>query len=422
MSGLTTSGRRVRGIMTLTGNGTLLLGSLFATEASAIPVAVDAPYLIRADRLDNDYGFSSGDFITFGNNIVSPTSGTTGFGTTTNLTTGATVSRTTSFIGSTAIPLQFGRRIPYDADLTGPWTLTYTNGTDSKSVTTPSLVGVAKAPFANSVSMSGPALTPTVTWSYPSTVNGVVFGIFNLSKLNAAGTGPDYIWNPGLPGSANSYTIPAGVLNSTDRYLIDLYGFVERNPALPLSNANTQAWSESLFGINPVGSTLPIQLPTLSGGSFKYNFSVVSGIEYFIDPEIAIGYTYKIGLGDPDFATVTLPTGIGDNLFDIYGLDSSGHWTILGHDIMGGVSFDFGPSGVDEFKVLGIEVGAMLDPTNTQAFITGLTFLGNGRFTGTQTPIVIDTSVPEPGSLPLLVGVLGGLWFVRRMSSDATAE
>ena len=76
---------------------------------------------------------------------------------------------------------------------------------------------------------------------------------------------------------------------------------------------------------------------------------------------------------------------------------------------------NFGSGGVSRFRVLGVETGAALDPTDTTAFVTGLSFVGDGNFTGTQTPIVAN-AVPEPSSaLIWAVGVLG-LLGLRRTS------
>jgi len=103
-----------------------------------------------------------------------------------------------------------------------------------------------------------------------------------------------------------------------------------------------------------------------------------------------------------------LPTGIGDGLYDLYSVDALGHLHLLDHDLAGGVSFDFGPLGISELEVSGIELSAGLDPADTTAFVTGLTFISGGNFDGTQTRITADVSTPEPpGFIALGFGLVG---------------
>ena len=161
---------------------------------------------------------------------------------------------------------------------------------------------------------------------------------------------------------------------------------------------------------------------SLANGSYQFNMTVQAGQTYYIDPDVAIGYDYAIGtLGDPNFQSLDLPDNIGDGLYDIYGYDDAGQLLLLAQNWNGANVFDFGNGGLSRFRVLGIETAANINPANTTAFITGLTFTGSGMFTGTQTPITVTVNVPEPATPALVALALLCLGFVRRRSSGATA-
>ena len=156
----------------------------------------------------------------------------------------------------------------------------------------------------------------------------------------------------------------------------------------------------------------------LANGSYQYNMSVAPGQVYYNDPAVAVGYDYVIGAGDPSFRSVVLPTGIGDGLYDIFALGENGSTTLLAHGWAGGATFEFGASGVTGFRVGGIEVGAGLDPLDTTAFVTGLTF------TGTQTPLTVDVAaVPEPETYALfLAGLAAIVGTTRRRAGRSSSS
>jgi hypothetical protein len=174
-----------------------------------------------------------------------------------------------------------------------------------------------------------------------------------------------------------------------------------------VSGSYTDAAGNS-HGFYATPAQLPVNPPPPPGGSFLFDADVVAGVPIFIDPLVATGYEYEVGAGDPLFASVRLPFGIGDSL---YTLSFDG----LSFTLAGGDLFDFTkyfPGGISAFEVTGIEIGSGLDPTDSQAFPTELTFVRSGTFTGSMTPIV--AVVPEPATLALLSLGVAGLAASRR--------
>jgi hypothetical protein len=222
--------------------------------------------------------------------------------------------------------------------------------------------------------------------------------------------------SPGTTSYAFPTTLSTGQsLVIGNQYAIDFQAEITRTGDSNPTNNNSDILTRSIsfFDFTPqLSSVQPenIALPQVDGATGIYHFSVDtvgSDSITFIDPAVAIGYIYDIGAGDPNFQSVILPD-VGDGLFDL---------SFLGMDVSlaAGVQYFFPVGGVSEFKVTGIETSAGLDPADTSAFVTGLTFVGPGSFTGTMTPITTDLSaVPEPSSLAILATGLLGLVLVRR--------
>lgn len=130
----------------------------------------------------------------------------------------------------------------------------------------------------------------------------------------------------------------------------------------------------------------PAALPTgtTESGAFTFSVDVIANAEIFIDPEVTLGYEYEVGPGDPQFATVRLPIGIGDNRYTVIVNGKT-------FPLAAGVLFDFRehgyPAGVSKFRVTDIELEAALSPNDPYAFPTQLTFQASGRFTGTMQPL-----------------------------------
>ena len=80
--------------------------------------------------------------------------------------------------------------------------------------------------------------------------------------------------------------------------------------------------------------------------------------------------------------------------------------------------FDFPTGGVSAFTVTGIDPADGLDPADTTAFITGVTFVSDGTFNGTQTPITEVVATPEPGSIALLEQRIAGIAFISTRTAS----
>jgi hypothetical protein len=403
----------------------LLLGAASAAHAEAI--VIGTPFMNLENRKPNSMGTTPGAFIRFGAVSVRPNgdAGTTGVAD--NLSTNAP-NRTVFFNPSPTIPNFFSRTLADAPELRGTWRLTFSNpGYTSSSVDVNLGADVVQAPFVQSITLAGTGLEPTFSWAPPSgaTVNGYRVNIFDKNIINrdpAQGPlngglvfGRDF--NPGITSHtvrAADFSVPGYGFDPTHQYAIEISLLQTRDGSTRTSNDNLKAIARAYADFTPrVGDGPLVNLPVLlPDGSYQFDMVVVPGQLYFIDPDVAVGYDYAIGAGDPNFQSVVLPTDIGDGIYDLWGIAADGQATLLADDIAGGVSFDFGLGGVGKFRVTGIETDAMLNPLNTTAFITGLTFSGAGKFTGTQTPIVVnlpDGTVPEAPTLALVALALLGL-------------
>ena len=392
-----------------------------AVAAGAATVSVSTPFINLENRAINSIGFSSGQFLRIGAVSVVPNgaAGTTGVGTHV-MPDGTMISRAINSTASPLTPNMFQRLLPDSPDLRGDWDLTFRNGTDQTTRRVSLSASAQQAPFVDSITLSGTSQNPTFSWTPPPgvRVDAYRINIYDKSLIGPGQTG-QVTSRDVLPSvtsytvNAADFTVPGYAFTLGKPYSIEISLIQTKDGTGRSSNDNLQAIARVYADFTATNSGGPaVNLPVvLANGSYQFNMTVQPGQTYYIDPDVAIGYDYAIGAGNPKFASVALPAGIGDGLYDIYGFDAASQPVLLASDWLAGQVFDFGLDGADRFRVLGIETSAMLDPANTTAFVTALTFTGAGRFTGTQTPITVPVgggSVPEPTAwmiAPLALGL-----------------
>jgi hypothetical protein len=412
-------------------NNKIVLASTVLMLGLSMPAKGDPITATRLQHLRSVFGearistIEPGDYFVVGAVEVTPNAanGTTGTafqnGTTVNLVPGVSVG---------ILPNQFNAILPASQvlanGLTGSWALTFKNGDDVVTVNTPTALNpstgtVAPAlPFVRNVTAEGNGTTPTIRWTYDTSapVNTFLVDIRDNANLGT-------VFVATLGSDARSFTLPTGVLNPDAQYTIRVAPQLNR-PFSPGTNSvlsRTSTYIEYNPTINSpiVGS--PVFLPTVDrNGVFHFDFDVVSRFPMLVDPVVAVGYDFAIGAGDPNFASVLLPT-IGDGLYDLWLYDDAGIVFDSGIDIQAGDEFDFttmlsalgvGAEGLSRFRILGIETEAGLDPTDPTAFATALEFVADGTFTGTMAAITVDVS--EPASLATFGTALLGWWGVVR--------
>ena len=161
----------------------------------------------------------------------------------------------------------------------------------------------------------------------------------------------------------------------------------------------------TIAGPIPGTPVFPDSIDPITGGFVFDDIDLTGGDTIFLDPDVAVGYEYQAtgsaATPNPKFASVLVnPTQTDTEFLISFGSQ-------VDQLLTAGMVFDLTilePNGVDSFIITDIDTGSLLDPTNTLAFITGVTFTTD--VTGiyvTQTPLTIF--IPEPASALLMASL-----------------
>lgn len=159
-------------------------------------------------------------------------------------------------------------------------------------------------------------------------------------------------------------------------------------------------------GSSEASPLLPTTAGDATGGAPSYSFDVsVAGTDFvYIDPAIAVGYTYELSgsgeitairapslstVADADGYLITLPDG------QTIHLDPGAEITLQ--------------TPVTSFVLSGIDPALMLDPANQTAFVLGLKFAGTDSTSHILQTATQMSPVPLPAGLPLMAAGLAGL-------------
>jgi hypothetical protein len=327
-------------------------------------------------------------------------------------------------------PYGYFGQAPYSQSLVGAWNLQvshpgYTTGQFTSNDTTGISNGpnMGFLPVINSINFDSTLPTATVHWTLPNIdvptgyKLGINFGVIYQDPKTQSQQLIDFFTLPGTqtsldlnfpPNTDAAGNPPSQALLAGNKYVIVIDAALFGNGGSLGYAQYSESISYNSFSPSnaPPPFAGPIYTPNVISGPgspiYEFDMSVASGVTYNIDPLMAHGYIYQIGAGDPNFASVELPNIGNLNDYSLY-LWENGKWefdALLAPDTL----FNFGPGGVNEFEILGINPG--VDASNGNGFVTQVSFVGGGSFTGSMTAVV-----PEPSTWAMLVLGFAGLGY-----------
>jgi hypothetical protein len=216
--------------------------------AEAVPI-INATNVWRADRSPNPIGFPATALV--------PWIEVSGDATTTVTASVAGQTYNLQRIAQGLLAGIYFTQIAYDPALTGPWTITATQGGESVTTSRPGFVPVAAMPFVEDIGFTGTGTDITVHWTVADAVEPVLAGqqvaIWDLST----NPNPTLVRFNGIDVGLRSLSLATFGLDAGVSYAVEINN-LSRNPATGYIDSFSGNW---LSGWTPTDGG-EVQLPT----------------------------------------------------------------------------------------------------------------------------------------------------------------
>lgn len=254
--------------------------------AGAAPITTDGAYVYRDNEGPNTIGSGQGDNLTVVVRQVNPN--LTTFASATNPQVSGSIGLGNLFTSAFGL---FSRAFAGDSPgqggiATAPWTVTLQNAgggtSNTLTVNTNSLAGVGLLPLLGNLTVTGPTLSPTLSWN--PVVTSTPYDQIRLSiyddRSNQILVSERLIGGPGT----TSYTVPLGTLapNTDYAFRVYLWDSSGQNGA-SLNRSSTHVNSTTTSGAVGAGSLFV----TANGSSSALN--LVAGVNAYPNSGITIG-------------------------------------------------------------------------------------------------------------------------------------
>jgi len=215
--------------------------------------------------------------------------------------------------------------------------------------------------------------------------------------------------------NSNGNNFPGNPLTFFQNHMCIIQNFADCNPdsapisdngVLPAAAGGTTTASLYPEPASVMVGQVAIGLTAQKVAQKDFALYVKHNVLEYLDPPTASEFDFATGLGNPNFASVILPAQA-----DSYDLQALVNNAWINEGLLAPLTtFNFGDGGVSEFKVFGADPSLFPNAP----FIVGVTFTGDGEFTGT---ITAKRTIPAPPTISLIsLGIVLMGISVRRRS------